>query len=158
MNYQSMDNVWLWRIEPEGDFSVCFATAFALKEKKDLTETVKSLPEGVVICNPRIVAGMEHVQAILLQTKEYWKRDERLARNRSIEILLRLCCRGQISEAVDASGIKETDEVALLGFVASEAEAKQISDKFERDFQASPDLELLSLTPEKSAWLSHFHH
>ncbi len=142
----------------ENPSTVCFATAFRLSGKTDLTSFAKTLPEGVVLCDPGIVAGIDHVEAILLQTREYWKRNERLVRNGSIEILMRLSSRGQISEAVEASGIKSANSVALLGLVTTVLEVQNVIDRFLSVFgSVVQDMNLLRLDRQKASKLKKYH-
>jgi len=152
------NQVWLRRVGSDG-LSLCFATAFKLEDKVDLTAFAKSLPEGVVLCNPKIVAGISHIEAILLQTREYWLRNQRLVHNGSIEILMRLAGKNQISEAVEASGIKNTKAVALLGLVPSEEEMENAVGEFLSAFKsARQNVRLLELNQEKAKWLKKFHN
>jgi tRNA threonylcarbamoyladenosine modification (KEOPS) complex Cgi121 subunit len=140
-----------------GERSICFATAFILDERKDLTAYAKTLPEGVVICDTGIIGGINHVEAILLQTKEYWKRNEKLVRNGSIEILMRLSARNQISEAVKDSKIQKSKSVALLG-LSEKTEIEKIISRFQSTFKTtSQNLKLLELNREKSRRLKKLH-
>jgi tRNA threonylcarbamoyladenosine modification (KEOPS) complex Cgi121 subunit len=123
-----------------------------------LTTVAKEFPEGVVLCNPGRIAGIRHLEEILIQTREYWDRNLRIVRNGSLEILMRITCQGQISEAIDASQIADTEAVALLGLVASE---KEIEASIERLYSICKsmmsDNSLLELTKEKAMKLRQFH-
>jgi tRNA threonylcarbamoyladenosine modification (KEOPS) complex Cgi121 subunit len=153
----SLRSFW-WRRLGDGSKSVAFATSFRLKSTMDLTAIAKSLPEGVVICGSSIVAGIEHVEVILIQTHEYWKRNQKIARNGSIEILMRMACKAQISEAVEASHIDKTDSVALLGLVESVDTAQFVVEKFLTTIKpASQDISLLGLDRAKFISLKKFH-
>jgi len=111
----------------------------------------------VVVCDTLNIAGLEHAEAILLQTREYWQRNQKLVRNGSIEILMRLSGKKQISEAVEASGIRETDSVALLG-LANVEEIPKLVEFFQTTFQNSmQDLKLLDLDREKARRLKKAH-
>ncbi|HXQ92850.1 MAG TPA: KEOPS complex subunit Cgi121, partial [Nitrososphaerales archaeon] len=148
---------WSRRIGKHGE-TLCFAIAFDLGRRYDLTAVAKEFPEGVVLCNPGLIAGIGHLEEILLQTKEYWDRNQRIVRNGSLEILMRITCQRQISEAIVASQIADTETVALLGFVASENE---IEASIERLYSACKsivtDNSLLDLTREKASKLRRFH-
>jgi tRNA threonylcarbamoyladenosine modification (KEOPS) complex Cgi121 subunit len=147
-------SIWFRALEARS----CFATAFRLDKALDFTRFAKSLPEGVVLCDPRLIAGVEHVEAVLLQTAEYWKRNERLVRNGSIEILMRLSCRGQIEEAIKASGIQNTDRVALLGLVSSLEEAEKLVQQFILEYEPSAsEVSLLELNRTKAMNLKPLH-
>jgi tRNA threonylcarbamoyladenosine modification (KEOPS) complex Cgi121 subunit len=151
------NQVWLRRVGSDG-LSLLFATAFKMRDKVDLTAFAKTLPEGVVLCDPKIVAGISHIEAILLQTREYWLRNQRLVKNGSIEILMRLSGKSQIMEAVEASGLKDTKAVALLGFASTEKEIQGIARGFLSTFKsASQDFRLLELNKGKAKWLKKFH-
>ncbi len=142
----------LWKRQVgNGERSICFATAFILDERTDLTAYAKTLPEGVVLCDTGIIAGINHVEGILLQTREYWKRNEKLVRNGLIEILMRLSGRNQISEAVEDSKIQNTKSVALLGLVSEYAEIEESIARFQSTFKTtSQNLKLLELRSRKS--------
>jgi tRNA threonylcarbamoyladenosine modification (KEOPS) complex Cgi121 subunit len=151
------DKLWI-RQAGTGEKSICFATAFRLDRKRDLTSFAKALPEGVVLCDTGIIAGLEHLEAILLQTREYWQRNERLVRNGSIEILMRLSAEKQISDAVEASKIQATDSVTLLGLADKVEEISKFIELFQTTFQNySQDLRLLDLDREKARHLKGAH-
>ncbi len=148
------NNIWTRK----AGASLCFATAFRLKQKSDLTSFAKTLPNGVVLCDAGIVAGLDHVEAILLQTLEYWTRDERLVRNGSIEILMRLSGKSQISEAIGASHIQSTDSVALLGLLSNGEDVLEAVNRFQTNFStATLDSKLLELNRRKAKLLKKDH-
>lgn len=152
--------IWSRRVGGEKDsLAVCFATSFTIGTKKqDLTSFAKTLPEGVVICDPALIAGVEHVEAVLLHTREYWRRNERIAKNGSIEILMRLTGKSQISEALEASGIRKAKSVAMLGLVSSEEAAEEILARLTSTFKSAViDRRLIDLDPAKSGRLKKFH-
>ncbi len=105
-----------------------------------------------------MIAGIEHLEAILTQTKEYFDRNQRLVRNGSLEILMRITCQRQISEAIAASHIEDTERVAILGLVHSE---REIETSIERLYSICEtvvlDNSLLELNKEKAARLKRFH-
>jgi tRNA threonylcarbamoyladenosine modification (KEOPS) complex Cgi121 subunit len=148
---------WTREIGPSSE-TICFATAFKLKEKSDLTEYARSLPQGIIVSDSDIVAGLDHIEAVLLQTHQYWKRNLKIARNGSIEILMRLSCKKQIADAVLASAIKNTDSVALLGFAKDGIELERLIDDFRSTWNpVKQDIGLLNLSREKAALLKKFH-
>ena len=110
----------------EGDHHFGFSMAYQLHGTFDIRSASKRLPEAVTICNPKLVAGQYHVLGILSQAKEYWLRSETLARNKSIDLLMRITCQKQIADAVIASGISKTDAVAIFGFVKNESQINSI--------------------------------
>jgi len=164
MSGQSLQNrkgpekpLWMRQVG-DGDRSICFATAFKLIQTTDLTAFAKTLPEGVVVCDTGIIAGLRHVEAILLQTREYWRRNEKLVRNGSIEILMRLSGKNQISEAVRVSKIQHTKSVGLLGLVSEIAEIDKTVARLESMYQTtSQNLKLLELDREKARRLKKLH-
>jgi len=71
---------------------------------------------------------------------------------------MRLTCRSQIANAIEISGIKETNSVALLGLVSSEIEVDNLVKTFLIKFeQANQDLELLAMNGEKAKKLKKIH-
>ena len=135
-----------------------FMTAYKLNGIFDLRATAKSLPEGVVACDIALIAGPEHVEGVLNQAAEYWDRNETLAKNRSIDLLMRITCEKQIIEAVSASGLSRTGAVAIFGYVGNEShieKSEEIIRTFARDSEAKD--ELLSLGQERQNHLKEFH-
>jgi tRNA threonylcarbamoyladenosine modification (KEOPS) complex Cgi121 subunit len=149
--------VWARKVGRDVE-SVSFAASFRLNSRTDLREFAESLPEGVVLCDPSIIAGVEHLEAILLQTREYWDRGERLVRNGSIEILMRLASKSQILEAVESSGIENTSCVTILGLVSSEVEVEHTIKRFLSTFGwPVEDAGLIDLDKEKASKLKKSH-
>jgi tRNA threonylcarbamoyladenosine modification (KEOPS) complex Cgi121 subunit len=105
-----------------------------------------------------MIAGIEHVEAILIQTKEYFDRNERLVRNGSLDILMRITCQKQISEAISASKIANTETVAILGLVNSEKDIESAIYRLYSTCKAAiTDNSLLELNKEKATKLKQFH-
>jgi tRNA threonylcarbamoyladenosine modification (KEOPS) complex Cgi121 subunit len=135
-----------------------FEMAYELCGTFDVRSASKMLPEGIVVCNPKLAAGKDHLRGILSQAKEYWQRNETLARNKSIELLMRITCQRQIADAVAASGISQTDAVAIFGFVKNESEinsAVDIIKSVAKDMKRNDNL--LSLDNKKQKYLTTFH-
>lgn len=138
--------------------SIIFAAAFKIGRLVDLTPITKELPEGVTICDPRIIAGFEHLEGILQQAHQLWNRGQFLARNKSIELLMRVTCKRQISDAILASGITKIDSIAMFGVVNSESKINQaikVMDEHFGPLQKSDDMLLLTSLKEK--YLKKFH-
>jgi tRNA threonylcarbamoyladenosine modification (KEOPS) complex Cgi121 subunit len=151
------DPLWIRPLGTE-DLSMAFAAAFQLSEKTDLTTFAKTLPEGVVLCDTKIIAGISHIEAILLQTREYWRRKQKLVRNGSIEILMRLSGQGQISEALEVSGIKDSASVAFLGLANNEKDIENLLNKFRTNFPtALQNQSLLKLDRKKASFLKRIY-
>jgi tRNA threonylcarbamoyladenosine modification (KEOPS) complex Cgi121 subunit len=134
-----------------------FMTVYKLNDVFDLRKTAKNLPEGVVACLPKLIAGPDHIEAILIQAAEYWSRNETLAKNRSIDLLMRITCRRQIAEAVSASGISSTSEVAIFGCIDRESQAEE-SEQVIRSMDANLETrdDLLSVSKAKLDFLKEF--
>lgn len=149
--------VWNRRLGTD-KWCICFASSFKLDSERDLSEFARSLPEGVVLCDPGMIAGLQHVETVLLQTREYWKRGQKLVRNGSIEILMRLVCRSQISEAVEASGIKRSSSVAILGLVSNQSEVENQIENFSSIYgSGKQDISLIEMNRQKRTRLKKFH-
>ncbi len=132
--------------------------AFDLGGTFDLQPTAKRLPEGVVVCCAKIVAGPQHMDAILNQAREYWKRGEFLARNRSIDLLMRITCQRQISEAVSASEIDKAREIALFGLVTHESQIRKSTEIIEAvSRHLVRDDDMMMLDRNKLEYLRKFH-
>lgn len=143
----------------QGDaLGVGFSAAYDLGGVQNLSSVAKELPEGTAICQPRMIAGFEHLQGILQQAREHWHRGQLLARNRSIDLLMRITCKRQISEAIVASGIERCDTIAIFGLVDSEAHAEQAMRIMEsRVGSVQRRDELLLLTKDKEKYLKSLH-
>jgi tRNA threonylcarbamoyladenosine modification (KEOPS) complex Cgi121 subunit len=98
---------------------VCFCTAFELDDLSDLTSLAKSMPDGVVICDSSMVAGIEHLEQVLVQANELWGRGGEIARKKSIDLLMRITGQSQISEAIALSRLERTNSFVTFGIVAS---------------------------------------
>lgn len=135
-----------------------FYCAFDLGNKMNLAKIAEQLPKSVVLCTSKIIAGIEHVSAILDQTSESSKRGINLARNKSIELLMRITCQSQITEAITTSGITDINELAIFGFVGNESifsDALHIIAS--NGIQLFRNDKLLSLTKEKAMRLKQLH-
>jgi tRNA threonylcarbamoyladenosine modification (KEOPS) complex Cgi121 subunit len=133
-----------------------FAKGFALEKAIDLTLVATSLPEGIVLCDSRLVAGPAHIRALLLQAAEYWARGLFLARNKSIDLLMRLSCQSQISQAIEMSNLRRAKSIALLGIVN---DPKQIDDAGSEIMRlgGKPSDSGLFLTKKKEKFLRNLH-
>jgi tRNA threonylcarbamoyladenosine modification (KEOPS) complex Cgi121 subunit len=135
-----------------------FMMGFRLNEAIDLQSVATRFPEGIVLCNPDLVAGTDHIMGVLNQAKEYWQRDESLARNRSIDLLMRITCKKQIAEAVASSRISKTNFVAIFGFAKTRTQIEK-SEEIIRSIAKSSerDDEILSMNKKKLEYLKEFH-
>ena len=98
---------------------MCFAAAYSLDDFQNLTPLTSSLPDGVVLCDSEIVAGIDHVEQILFQASDYWQRKGKIARKKSIDLLMRITCQRQINDAIILSKISKTKSVVIFGIVQS---------------------------------------
>ena len=148
---------WIHRVSNDSNW-ICFAGAFELSKALDLNPVTKELPEGVIICQPILIAGLEHLDGILLQASQHWKRGQFLARNKSIDLLMRVTCKRQISDAIAASGIKKTDNLAIFGLVDSEAVIENSMNVLKSHVGVLKVRdELLALSKSKEKYLKSFH-
>lgn len=134
-----------------------FVAAFTLKTESNLSLTAKELPEGITICSPMMVAGIAHIDGVLKQATEYWNRKIQLARNKSIDLLMRVTCQGQIAKAVELSKISRTNEVAVFGLAAKDSEIEEALASLETKFGAARSDDLLVLNEEKERYLKQVH-
>ncbi len=109
-----------------------FCRAYNLPSELNLRSISKELKEGTVICDPQVIAGKEHVYEILAQALEYWNRGLIVARNRSIDLLLRITGQTQIAEAIRLSKIEKNSNVVFFGLVQNKGEAIECLELFER--------------------------
>ncbi len=118
-----MKNEVYWEFTPEKlDENVIlygFAQAYKSETALDFIPLVRKLPEKIVLCSPNLIAGKEHVRRDLFQAAMYWGRGISLARNKSLDLLMRISCQSQIEKAIELSGISETDRIAIFGLAAS---------------------------------------
>ena len=135
-----------------------FMMAFELGRIMDLRKTAEQIPESVVVCTPMIIAGPEHVSAVLSQVQESSKRGISLARNRSIDMLMRITCRKQISEAIALSEVAKTDKYSLFGLVLKESILNEIQGIIsDQAGEMKRNDSLLLLTKDKAAYLRKLH-
>lgn len=135
-----------------------FMMAFELSKTVDARRIVEQIPESVVVCTPKIIAGPEHVAAVLSQVKESSRRGISLARNRSIDMLMRITCRKQISEAIALSEVEKTDRLAIFGLVTKQSivnDVQRILSNEAGEIGRADDL--LLLTRDKAGYLKKLH-
>ena len=101
------------------DVQIAFVRGYRFHGSVDLKEVASRLPQGIALCTPSLIAGEEHAKAVLTQAQEYWNRGLSLARNRSIDLLMRISCRSQIELAIKMSSIESAKKIAMLGIADS---------------------------------------
>ncbi|MCL4519120.1 MAG: hypothetical protein M1587_07985 [Thaumarchaeota archaeon] len=148
-----------WTIELRvGDTEMIgFAAGYGLREESDLTGFARNLPEGVTICSPLLVAGISHIEGILKQAAEYWNRKIQLARNKSIDLLMRISCRRQISEAVELSGLRKTSSLVAFGIVPTTKDVESLLKELSAKLGAERSDSLIDLNQEKIKFLREVH-
>lgn len=134
-----------------------FAKAFRFRLCQDLSTVARGMEEGVAMCTPRYIAGSEHARRILIQADEYWKRDKKLARNKSIDLLMRITCQSQISTALKLSEVSDAKQMGLFGLVENSRDAERSASKL-LALGGIRDDSLLKLDPRKELFLKKFHN
>lgn len=148
----------IWSIQQHSNSaSFGFARAFRFRLNQDLSHVARGLVEGVAMCTPRYIAGPEHARRILIQASEYWKRDMKLARNKSIDLLMRITCQSQISTALKLSKVSDAKQIGLFGLVENAGDAELSMSKL-LALGAIRDDSLLKLDPRKEIFLKKFHN
>jgi tRNA threonylcarbamoyladenosine modification (KEOPS) complex Cgi121 subunit len=148
-------NLWARGIQ---DDLVFFGTAFSLDMYQDLTSLTRRIPDGVVVCDSRMIGGIEHLEHVLFQANDYWLRNAELARKKSIDLLMRITCQRQINDAIDLSKISRTDSFALFGMVKSIATLEKLLQEVTTfSPRAKRNNALLELDREKVDFLKKVH-
>jgi tRNA threonylcarbamoyladenosine modification (KEOPS) complex Cgi121 subunit/molybdopterin converting factor small subunit len=97
------------------------------------------------------VYGIEHVLGVMRMTFESERRNIMIANKRETELLLRLACTGQISEAIKRAGLKKDAAGCFVVFSENNAEVKKFSIAIKNEFET--DDTVLEATPEKKTRL-----
>ena len=135
---------------------LAFRRAYRFPKTSDLRNLATRLPQGSVVCSPSLIAGKSHLDSILEQAAEYWARGMFLARNKSIDLLMRLTCQSQISKALEASAIASCNNVALFGLVRDSTGIAN-SEKLMSELGEIRDDSLMDLNTNKIRFLHQFH-
>jgi tRNA threonylcarbamoyladenosine modification (KEOPS) complex Cgi121 subunit len=133
-----------------------FCRGYHFSHQTDLRKVVSQFPQGIVACSAFFVAGREHIDSLLVQTAEYWSRGFLVARNKSIDLLMRVTCQTQISKAIDASGIEKSRDVALFGLANNTCEIRFVESLITESGGIRND-RLLNLNPKKVRFLKEIH-
>ena len=156
-NPRSPDLAATWSRKPD-EQSLCFAAGFTLGGTFDLAPLTGSLPEAVVVCDSSMVAGIEHLEQVLFQAHEFWKGGGGLAKKKSIDLLMRITCQRQISDAISLSKIENASNIAIFGIVKSrELVEKSLQLIFSRFPSAKREDTLLELGKQKTEFLRKVH-
>lgn len=149
-------NIPIFTTDQSGPSYYGFGRGYLFERPTDLTTISKSLPEGTAVCSSMFVAGIDHLEFVLRQAAEYWARGYFLARNRSIDLLMRITCQRQISRALEVSGVREISEVAVYGLSRGEASVSS-SEEMLTELGAIRNDAKLELNPQKLSFLKKFH-
>ncbi len=102
--------------------------------------------------NADSVYGVEHVIGSLRITLEAEKRKIMIANRREAELLLRLACTDQISEALNRAGLKKGSAGCIIAFSQDKEALHKFSDKTKGEFEV--DASMLEPTKQKKARLA----
>lgn len=120
----------------------------------ELVDRLRSDNRGVSIqaANADAVYGTDHVLGVLQITLEAEKRGIMLANRREAELLLRLACTDQISEAIKRAGLKKDAAGCFIAFSQDGRAVRRFEDYAKKNFEL--DDSLLHPTKQKRARLS----
>jgi tRNA threonylcarbamoyladenosine modification (KEOPS) complex Cgi121 subunit/molybdopterin converting factor small subunit len=120
----------------------------------ELVDRLRSDNRGVSIqaANADAVYGTDHVLGVLQITLEAEKRGIMLANRREAELLLRLACIDQISEAIKRAGLKKDAAGCFIAFSQDGTAVRRFEDYATKNFEL--DDSLLHPTKQKRARLS----
>jgi tRNA threonylcarbamoyladenosine modification (KEOPS) complex Cgi121 subunit len=85
--------------------------------------------------NASAVYGAGHVLGVHRVTLEAEKRKIMLANKRETELLLRLACTGQISEAMNRAGLKKDAPGCFVAFSEDSVALRRFSDQISKEFK-----------------------
>jgi tRNA threonylcarbamoyladenosine modification (KEOPS) complex Cgi121 subunit/molybdopterin converting factor small subunit len=120
----------------------------------ELVDRLRSDNRSVSIqaANADAVYGTDHVLGVLQITLEAEKRGIMLANRREAELLLRLACTDQISEAIKRAGLKKDAAGCFIAFSQDGTAVHRFEDYAKKNFEL--DDSLLHPTKQKRARLS----
>lgn len=125
----------------------------------NVSKIAELLPETTIACDSYLLAGVEHIRLVILQAITSWEQGMLLARNKSLDLLMRFTAKQQISEAIKASNLQDTRQVFLGGVAASEEEACERYNTFRSSIpqNATREDSLFDLTDEKKVSIVKLH-
>jgi tRNA threonylcarbamoyladenosine modification (KEOPS) complex Cgi121 subunit len=138
------------------DEQIGFLRAYKFVQVKNLKDTASKLTEGIALCSPKLLGGKDHAKLVLIQALEYWKRNQSLARNRSLDLLMRISCTSQIESAIDMSSLDVAKKVAVIG-LAENAEIIEEVERALKDMGGLRDDRLFALGKSKELFLRKIH-
>lgn len=149
-------SVLIFKAQGEADSFFVLAEGHELPIIKDLKPFAESLPRGFAIASSNFAAGVGHLEQILIQTAESWSRGLYLARNKSLDLLMRLTCQSQIERAIQTSGLESSKTIVLFGLSREQREISYAQACLAEAGAVRRD-ELLELDPGKISFLRKFH-
>lgn len=119
-----------------------------------LVDRLRAQHEDVSIqaVNAAAVYGADHALGVLRVTLEAEKRKIMLANKRETELLQRLACTGQISEAIKRAGLKKGSPGCFVAFSKDSRALQQFSDQISSEFKV--DDSVLEPSAEKRTRLA----
>jgi tRNA threonylcarbamoyladenosine modification (KEOPS) complex Cgi121 subunit/molybdopterin converting factor small subunit len=102
--------------------------------------------------NAGAVYGTDHALGVLRVALEAEKRKVMIANKRETELLLRLACTGQISEAIKRAGLKKDAAGCFIAFSEDDGALHKFSDRIRNEFEV--DDSVLEPSKEKKARLA----
>lgn len=111
-------------------------------------KVVNQYGKRAALFNPALIAGFVHVEFALMHTEKAVTRGENIARDYTIEFLVRLSGRKQIEKALEIGLKKGT----YIGVLAEESCIQEMEEDF-----LNRDDSLLKLTPEKEDCIKDFY-
>ena len=119
-----------------------------------LVDRLRARHQGVSIqaVNAATVYGIDHLLGILRMTLEAEKRRIMIANKRETELLLRLACTGQISDAIDRVGLKKNSTGCFVAISQNSEGTREFSETINREFEA--DDSVLKPSRQKRAALT----
>jgi tRNA threonylcarbamoyladenosine modification (KEOPS) complex Cgi121 subunit/molybdopterin converting factor small subunit len=101
------------------------------------------------------VYGIDHALGVLRITLEAEKRGIMVANRREAELLLRLACTGQISEAIKRAGLRQGAAGCLIAFSNDASALQRFSDQARNEFEVD-DSVLVQSKEKKSKLAGNF--
>lgn len=105
----------------------------------------------VQAADAQVVYGREHAIGALYIAIEALERNVLMANRPETEVLLRIACTGQISEALKRAGLKRGRAGCFIGFSKDKAALKKFGERLAKEFEL--DDSVLSPTKTKRARL-----
>jgi tRNA threonylcarbamoyladenosine modification (KEOPS) complex Cgi121 subunit/molybdopterin converting factor small subunit len=104
-----------------------------------LVDRLRAEHQGVSIqaVNADAIYGIDHLLGILRMTLEAKKRKIMIANRSETELLLRLACTGQISDAIMKAGLKKNSAGCFVAISQNSEELRRFSDTIKGEFEVN---------------------